>query len=45
VQEAARTIMLQIYSLNASTIREIDAAFAALQRRSACPITLVNSST
>jgi putative ABC transport system substrate-binding protein len=32
VQEAARTIMLQVYALNASTIREIDAAFAALQR-------------
>jgi putative ABC transport system substrate-binding protein len=32
VQEAARVIGLQIHVLNASTIREIDAAFAALQR-------------
>jgi putative ABC transport system substrate-binding protein len=30
VQEAARIIGLQIHSLNASTIREIDATFAAL---------------
>jgi putative tryptophan/tyrosine transport system substrate-binding protein len=32
VQEAARTIGLQIHVLNASTIREIDAAFATLER-------------
>jgi putative ABC transport system substrate-binding protein len=32
VQEAARAIGLQIYALNASTSREIDAAFAAIQR-------------
>ena len=32
VQEAARTIGLQIHVLNASTSREIDAAFAALAR-------------
>jgi putative ABC transport system substrate-binding protein len=32
VQEAARAIGLQIYALNASTGREIDAAFAAIQR-------------
>jgi putative tryptophan/tyrosine transport system substrate-binding protein len=32
VQEAARTIGLQIQVLNASTFREIDAAFAALAR-------------
>ena len=32
VQEAARTIGLQIQVLNASTIREIDAAFATLAR-------------
>jgi putative ABC transport system substrate-binding protein len=32
VQEAARTIGLQIQVLNASTNSEIDAAFAALQR-------------
>jgi putative ABC transport system substrate-binding protein len=32
VQQAARTIGLQIHVLNASTSREIDAAFAALQR-------------
>jgi putative tryptophan/tyrosine transport system substrate-binding protein len=32
VQEAARVIGLQIHVLNASTSREIDAAFAALER-------------
>src|SRR5207302_998348 len=32
VQEAARTIGLQIHVLNASTSREIDAAFATLAR-------------
>jgi hypothetical protein len=32
VQDAARVIGLQIHVLNASTSREIDAAFAALQR-------------
>ena len=32
VQEAARVIGLQIHVLNASTSREIDAAFAALAR-------------
>ena len=32
VQEAARAIGLQIQVLNASTIREIDAAFATLAR-------------
>jgi putative tryptophan/tyrosine transport system substrate-binding protein len=32
VQEAARVIGLQIHVLNASTIREIDAVFAALER-------------
>jgi putative ABC transport system substrate-binding protein len=32
VQEVARVIGLQIHVLNASTIREIDAAFAALAR-------------
>jgi putative ABC transport system substrate-binding protein len=32
VQEAARTIGLQIHILNASTSREIDAAFATLAR-------------
>ena len=32
VQEAARTIGLQIQILNASTIGEINAAFAALER-------------
>jgi putative tryptophan/tyrosine transport system substrate-binding protein len=32
VQEAARVIGLQIHALNASTSREIDAAFAALTR-------------
>jgi putative tryptophan/tyrosine transport system substrate-binding protein len=32
VQEAARTIGLQIQALNASTSREIDAAFATLSR-------------
>jgi putative ABC transport system substrate-binding protein len=32
VQNAAHVIGLQIYALNASTIGEIDAAFAALQR-------------
>ena len=32
VQEAARTVGLQIHALNASTSREIDAAFATLAR-------------
>jgi putative ABC transport system substrate-binding protein len=32
VQEAARTIGLQIHALNASTSREIDAVFATLAR-------------
>ena len=32
VQEAARVMGLQIYALNASTSREIDAAFATLAR-------------
>jgi putative tryptophan/tyrosine transport system substrate-binding protein len=32
VQEAARILGLQIYAHNASTSRQIDAAFAALQR-------------
>jgi len=32
VQEAARTIGLQLHVLNASTIREIDAVFATLAR-------------
>ena len=32
VEKAARAIGLQIYALNASTSREIDAAFAAIQR-------------
>jgi putative tryptophan/tyrosine transport system substrate-binding protein len=32
VQNAARVIGLQIYALNASTSRQLDAAFAALQR-------------
>ena len=35
VQEAARVIGLQVIALNASTIREIDAAFAAIARERA----------
>ena len=34
MQEAARALGLQIHVFNASTIREIDAAFAALARES-----------
>ena len=37
VQEAARSIGLQIYILNASTSREIDAAFASLRANAPMP--------
>jgi putative ABC transport system substrate-binding protein len=35
VQEAARIIGLQVVALNASTIKEIDAAFGAISRERA----------
>src|SRR5262245_17910172 len=38
VQEAARTIGLQIQILNASTIGEINAAFATLERERSCAL-------